>query len=97
MRSLSRVDEQRRRAGRSHGRRNLARHMARFPHAGNHHAPRHPRQQFHRPHKARIETIGQRAQGIRFQRQDAAAFGKVRVVGKVVHATLYAARNRMGQ
>ena len=91
------MHKQRRRAGGSHGRGNLARHMARLPHAGDHNAARHTRQQSDRAHKAIIQNIRKRAQRIRFQRQHAAAFGKVRMGDNSIHATLYEAATLKGQ
>ncbi len=71
--------------------------MARFPHAGNHNAARHTREQTYRTHKAIIQNIRKRAQRIRFQRQHAAAFSKVRMGAKSIHATLYEAATLKGQ
>jgi hypothetical protein len=71
--------------------------MARFPHAGDNNAARDTRQQTHRAHKAIIQNIRKRAQRIRFQRQHAAAFGKVRMGAKSIHATLYEAAALKGQ
>ena len=91
------MHKQRWRAGGSHGRGNLARHMARLPHARNHNAARNTREQPNRAHKAIIQNIRKRAQRIRFQRQHAAAFGKVRMGAKSIHATLYEAATLKGQ
>ena len=91
------MHKQRWRAGGSHGRGNLARHMARLPHAGDHNAARNTRQQADRAHKAIIQNIRKRAQRIRFQRQHAAAFGKVRMGDNSIHATLYEAATLKGQ
>jgi hypothetical protein len=97
MGSLSRVHKQRGRAGGSHGRGNLARHMARFPHAGDHNAASNPCEQTNRAHKTIIQNIGKRAQRIGFKRQHAAAFGKVWMGAESIHATLYEARALKGQ
>ena len=91
------MHKKRRRPGGSHGRRNLPRHMARFPHAGNHNAARDTRQQPHRTDEAIIQTVRKRTQRIRFQRQHAAAFGKVRMGGESIHGTLYEAAALKGQ
>jgi hypothetical protein len=71
--------------------------MARLPHARNHNPARHTRQQADRAHKAIIQNIRKCAQRIRFQRQHAAAFGKVRMGAKSIHATLYEAATLKGQ
>ena len=71
--------------------------MTRFPHAGDHNTARNTRQQAYRADKAIIQNIRKRTQRIRFQRQHAAAFGKVRLRGNGIHATLYEAADLKGQ
>ncbi len=89
--------EQRGRAGGSHGRGNLPRHMARFTHAGDNNTAGHACQQTNGAHKTVIQTIGKRAQRIRFQSQHAAGFGEVWMGCESFHATFYAAAAFKGQ
>ena len=71
--------------------------MTRFPHAGDDNTARDTREQAHRTDEAIIQTVRKRAQRIRFQRQHAAAFGKVRMGDNSIHATLYEAATLKGQ
>jgi hypothetical protein len=71
--------------------------MAGFSHAGNNNPPGHPGQKANRLAETFIQPIGQGAQGIGFQRQNAAGRNEISMGAETIHATFYEVRNLRGQ